>query len=480
MRVLLANLKLLCQRRSVWTACGFYVLVFGLNWFSLRLSAEADQAGRNMVLLALVSGALVIGADIGLMQMLIAAHPLSFCLPGHRIAVRRLIFLMGAAVALASACLFVFITARTAIPPGRSGLALCSMFCVSLALFLAGAACPSSRMGLLAAVLLCLPIFMIFVFPGPTAGLLPSVPSAIEYAMIHFSGLLIALGTLSAAGVWIWLGRVPEFLRTGGDRRGRGLLRRRGRSTPADWASEPPEGAMDRAFLKAMARYESATVPGYIWGALYAWLLPGGGGRLVLISTVLEGAASGALAWYMPYFGPFFIASAALSPGLGVWSLSTFMNSPVLVACGRRERFFTSLTLVLILGSIATCGVVLGVVTMKWLGVLPWLIGWTDIGGPRSYWGMVWTQPTNLKLVFLLMALLPVGCLREIKLSGRGVWRTIASWAIVNLIWLPAYFARPLLTAIPLAYVIICFLLLWGAGVYGLYRVAMNSDLGRR
>jgi hypothetical protein len=481
MRVLRANLKVFYRCRSVWAGCSLFVFLSWLNWFFLRLPTKADHTGHNIVLLELIFGVLAIGAAIGVMQLAIAMHPLSFCLPGHRTAVRSFVFLMGTIVGLASSSLFVFLIARASIPLGRSALAFSSMFCASLALFLMGAACPFHKTGLVTGILLALPLVMVFAFAGPVAGLFPPLPVVIEHILIHCGGLVIASGSLFAAGAWVWLGREPWFLRTGGDWWRQGLFRRRVPSTATDQASPLAsiEGPMGRAILRAMARCEYANVPRYLWGALYAWLLPGGGGRASLILTGLLSVGSGALAWYMPSMGPFLIANACISSAFGTWTLPTAMNSPLLVTGGRRERFFTSVTLTIVLGVIVTCGAVLAVVTMKWLGV-PTLLQATNPEGSRSYWEAVATQPTNLRLAFLLTALFPISSLLGMRLRGRKFWASIAQEGVVLLVFIPALFTRPLLLATSPSCVALVFILSWIVCIYGVHRIAMRSDLGRK
>ncbi len=467
MRVLLANLKVFYQWRSVWAAGGLFVFLFGFNWSFFRFPPEAHQAGHNILFFELIFAVLGLGAAVGVLQLMIASHPLSFCLPGHRTAVRRLVFGMGIAVSLASSCAFVFLIARASIPPGRPALSLCCVFCASLALFLMPAACPFSRAGWLIGLLLAFPVFMTLAFAGPTVGLLPSLPVAIEHVVVHCSGPVAVFGILVAAGAWVLLGREPWFLRTGGDRR-QGLFRRGVRSTVIDqvWRLASGEGAMGRVILRAMSRCEYASAPRYLWGTLYAWLIPGGGGRIQLILTVATALACGAIAWYLPSVGSLFIMMMVSydTPS----EISLYSNLPI--AGGRRERFLATLLLQMIVGVVWTTSIALSfaAIDLVQLYLPPGGVRPSDLEG-----GVV---RVDVRLAVLLTAFYPLLSFMELALD-----RSVKSFAmrvfILAFLYLPIMFAQPWLIGVPPAYVFLALSGSWLVCAYGLYRITMRRDL---
>ena len=88
MRVLLVNLKHLYQRRSLWIVYAGVVMVV---WFWSALSVTKGKVPFGGFLL----GSLLLGLLVATLQMETASKPFSFCLPGHREAVRRLVLRVG-------------------------------------------------------------------------------------------------------------------------------------------------------------------------------------------------------------------------------------------------------------------------------------------------------------------------------------------------------------------------------------------------
>ena len=90
----------------------------------------------------------LLGLLVATVQMETSSKPFSFCLPGHRDAVRRLVFLVGLVVSLAFLLICIALLAspsfagplsRSITPPEWLILVLGSYFCASVAAYLLGA-----------------------------------------------------------------------------------------------------------------------------------------------------------------------------------------------------------------------------------------------------------------------------------------------------------------------------------------------------
>ena len=317
----------------------------------------------------------------------------------------------------------------------------------------------------------------------PMSGTMLNLKGPKEFiATTASAGVAILLGVASAVGVWLWLGRTDLFRR----RCGRpwldvSLLWNPAAREKYRWAGESPRERSvpasrgDEFLLGTMTRCKDGSTAKYIWGRLYTWLLPGAGGRLYTAFMGFFGLVSAALAWYMADAGPFFIANIAMLPG-AILGYSP-INSPLLVVGGRRERFWATMTSIVVLGIVLTLSVTLMFVTMGLVGIrtLPESL---SVGHPDSI--LRQETPMNLRLVVLLLALFPLSRLLEVKFHRKRFLPVLAQMIVVfPVIWLDLFGCIRLM-AIPPGYVALAFVSSWVLCTYGVYRIAMRSDLGRK
>lgn len=476
MRVLLANLKLCYQCRVLWLLyplVASFLVFFG--GFDLRIRSVMGGIGfakgtyfTRMGLVCAIG--LAVGTIVASVQMEVLSRPFSFCLPNHRAVLRRFVFLAGLMVTVAVSLLWPAKNVSASLSPVYfSGVITTAYFVgVSIGLTFRGAV-----MGFVLLLILFLPMGGSILDWKVSTELAVATASAATTAM---------LGAVSAGAVWWWLGRTDLFRRHCG-RLWLGLLGLWNPTAKEDYrlahlsarVGRTPRPTADGFLLSRTRDCEDRSTAKYVWGAFYTWLLPGGGGRCSTAWNGFFGLVSAVLAWYMPFVGPFFIANAAVLawiPG------SIPLCSPLLVAGGRRERFFATMAPVVVVGIIVTLSITVAFSAMDLMEGHT-ILGLVHIEAPKP---SLYTKipPMNLRLVILLMALFPLARLSEIKLGGKGFGVRIARAIVLIPALVLAMYRRPLLTAIPLAYVALGFVLSWVLCTYGVYRIAMRSDLGRK
>jgi hypothetical protein len=468
MRVLLANLKLFYQCRALWLI--YFLVASSLFWTCFFRGSRDDAAVISFTWMGTICGiSLAVGAMVAIVQMGVIAAPLSFCLPEHRIVLRKLVLLVGLVL-----CLLVLSLEFAKAPPTSLSPAFLSG--VSLTAYFAGVSIgPMFRYGSMGGILGA--IFL------PMVGTLLDLERSRVFVATTASGIAaILLGVVSAVAVWLWLGRTDLFRR----RCGRPWLdaslwwdpaaREKYRWMVASSRERPVSGGRaDRLLLGIVTRCRNGNVAKYVWGRLYTWLLPGAGGRPCLGFVSLYGLGSVALAWHM-WGDPLFIAFAALFAG-EIPGHSP-LHSSMLVAGGRRERFWATMASILILGAILTLSVILAfetvvVVVGAHVFAEPLRAGHPELLTDRQ-------MPLNLRFIFLLLALFPIGRFLEVRLCRSRGWMVFAQTALMApLIWL-IVFQRAWSLAIPVECVAPAFVLSWVLCTYGVYRIAMRSDLGRK
>jgi hypothetical protein len=477
MRVLLVNLKHFYQCRVLWFLylfVTFNLLLLGgvgLRLHSFR-GAGAGAEGlsfRWMGLLCAVS--LGVGVIVAGLQMEVISKPFSFCLPDHRIVLRKLVLLVGLVLSL-------FVLSLEFAKDSLWSPAPAYLFGVSLTAYFAGVGIGlmsgyGPAVAFSAALVLLLGGAMLDL--KESTGFVAPTASAV---------VAILLGVGSAVAVWQWLGEAGLFRR----RCGRPWLGLSGLWNPAAWekyrwaslsakASRTLPPRAEGFLFDTMSSCRHGSVAKYVWGALYTWSLPDGGGRSRVVSMGLLSLASGVIAWYFPQAGPVFVANVSVCGGDVLRNPPA--NSHLLVAGGRRERFFATTALIIVLGAIVTCCLVLGAIAADVLG-LRGPMSEAYRGYHESYIHAVVTQAINLRLIILFVALFPISRLLEIRLLGRRVWARGTQMILLLSAALFGQFTLPLLAPIPPVYVAFVFILSWVAGLYGVYRTIMRTDLGRK
>jgi hypothetical protein len=476
MRVLLANLKLFYQCRVLWLV---YLLVASFlvvsGGFDLRMRSVMGgigfARGAYFTWMGLVCAiGLAVGTIAASVQMEVLPRPFSFCLPNHRAVLRRFIFLVGLMVTVVVSLLWPAKNVSASLSPVYfSGVIATAYFIgVSIGLTFRGAV-----MGFVLLLILFLPM------GGSTLDRKASTELAVATTSATAT---IMLGAVSASAVWWWLGRTDLFRRCCG-RPWLGLLGLWNPTAKENYrlahlsarVGRTPRPTADGFLLNRTRDCEDRSTAKYVCGAFYTWLLPGGGGRCSTAWNGCFGLVSAVLAWYMPSMAPFFIVNAAVLawiPG------SIPLRSPLLVAGGRRERFFTTMASVVVLGIIVTLSITVAFSAMDLMEGHT-ILGWVRIEAPKSSLYMK-IPPMNLRLVILLTALFPIARLSEIKLGGTGFGVRIARPIVFLPSLMLAMHKRALLMTISPTCVALAFVLSWIACTYGVYRTAMRSDLGRK
>jgi hypothetical protein len=461
MRVLLVNLKHLYQNPRCWLAYGFFAVVIGLNvgFFSLIGGASARH-GVPVFLLYLSLG---IGVSVGKMQTRSMRYPFALYLPGRQAAARSVVFLAGLFTGFAFAILFVCCLNLPDRSVVRLGLVFLSTFSFYLAVSLIGTVLAFTDIGGELALLF---LWMFGSYSAPfLSELCPGVTTGIERALVHWPVLTITVATFSTALCWWWLGR-PIILRRSREWLAFEL------SLPsiaeAAWSRERCHGAdlwAGRFFLERVRRTSLPWSWRCVWGTLYLILSTRVGWGLVIWGLVV-------ILWgsYGPSYAPVLIAVTLVGgtvPNVDgdILPLLTRLLEPV----GRRQRFFATMTLLGISWVAAifwTTFLILG--SILFVSVVP------DIAIGKS---ILKPQPMNMSLLLLPLVLAPTVSLVCIIVRRKPLWMCVFLIVLVVFFWSPWDLWRiPTVGRHTLVWLVVS----WVVCAYGVHRIAMHSDLGRR
>jgi len=468
-RILVANLRHLYQRRGLWLV---YVVLAFLGLFLVERALSAPNHGGGLFGGFLVCSFLW-GLLVAALQMEAASKTFSFCLPDHREAVRRLVFLVGLVVSLAFLLISVALLVspsspgpfeRAITPGGLLVLVLGSFFCASAAAYLLGAH-----------------VVFSVIYGGSVLGLATSVVvlcimfdvlETIQYPILHWPVGVIALAVAFGLASWWWLGR-PAWFRRSCDRPwigffdpwDRSQIHQRYRALFATRFTRnvPPE--LDRFFQRVIATRRLSSPARYAWGALYT--------TCVLVVPQWRGPLMLALA--VVTFAGYFPAAAPMVMGFLPLMTVGFFQSPIgtalLVAGGRKERFFATATL--ILGF-----------SMVWVLLFGVLVGLTHLLAPLVPAVTLGGDTLNLhaisfKVVLIPLALVPVVGLVQTLFCRKPVWLAL-SIMLVTAIMMTSSTPLGLYQAVTPALAVVGTVLSWGICMSLLYRIAMYSDLARQ
>jgi hypothetical protein len=468
MGVLLANLKHLYQRRGLWIVYAGLGLV---GWFAVEGALSAPTGG-NGLFGGFLACCFLLGLLVGTIQMETASKPFSFCLPSHRDAVRRLVFLVGLAVSLA----FFFIISivlvaspsranpleRSIMPAALLVLVLGSYFSASLAVYLLGADLAFSAVRSVSG--------MVMVAFGLSLCFMSNVFPTIQYPIVHWPVSVIALAWAASVASWWWLGRRAWFRRSC-DRPWMGLFdpwdRKQAQKYRDLYATRfikniPP--AWDRYFQGVIGRRPPSDPGKYAWGALYT--------TCVLVGPQWKGILTLALVWLA--FGGYSRAAAPMVMGFLPLITVGFLQSPLgtalLVAGGRRERFFA--TVALILGFSIVWVLLFGVV----VGLIHLLAPVVPAVTVRGY--TLSLHAISFQVVWIPLVLVPVVGLVQTLFCRKPVWLALSIMLVTAILML---FTSPLglYQAITPMVMSGAAVLTWGICLLILYRIALHSDLVR-
>ncbi len=467
MRVLLANFRHLYQRRGLWivyAGLGLAVLLFVVE------GGFSASKGGGLVGALLVC-AFLWGLLLATLQMETASRPLSFCLPGHRDAVRRLLFLVGLIVSLAFLLICVMLLAsgsftglfeRSIMPPRLLVVVLGAYFCANMAAYLLGAGTAfrlihsASTLSVMVSVVVVCMMFDLFL--------------TIEYPILHWPVGVIVLALIVGVASWWWLGR-RAWLRRSCSRPWMGFfdpwdrkqVQRYRELYATRFTKTTPR--LDRLFQRIMGHRSLSDLGTYAWGALYTT------GVLVapqwrgVLTVALVGVA---LAGYFPPLAPMFMS---FLPLMTAGFLQSPLGTALLVAGGRKERFF------------ATAALILGL-SILWVLLFGLLVGLTHLLAPLvpavTVRGVTLSlHAISFQVLGIPLVLVPLVGLVQTLFCRKPAWLMLSITLVTTLIIISST-PLGLYCAITPALAIAGTVLSWGICLSLLYRIAMHRDLVRQ
>lgn len=378
MRILIANLKLLCQRPKLWLA--YAVLIALLLRFRLTVRSDGIEL-MDLCCIFFISWPL--GAIVGGVMRQMLVKPFTYCLPGHRTMPRQVIFLVGCFWSLILSWLVV----------DHQGLSILES---------------SVRMAVLSSVALTS-----YLFGMPFVGRVEAVPSyavALSFGLFmiwpeivnalirRVPGLFVVVGLAVSVVVWRRLRDdtcarafcaqpLDSFADSHRWSNQKVRRHRRAQSALPTWIESTFITRIDASALSGVARH--------IWGRLYlafgrvleAWRVVL---FVVLVVTIYSGYESGTADSEQP--GLLGLWVAALVTSFLTTLLPLSMRSSLLLPAGRRERFFGALAVV-------------GVATALVMGVLLFMVVLT--GALHSLVPAWFERPDGVGCILFALVLTP-------------------------------------------------------------------------
>jgi hypothetical protein len=466
MRILVANLRHLYQRRGLWllhAALAFVVLLVALSAVSSPSKGKGVFGGFLMC-------SFLLGLLVALMQMETSSRPFSFCLPGHRHGVRSLVFVVGLGVSAAFLLLVVALLALTSFTgpferaitsPALLVLVLGAYFCASMTAYLLGAGVAfglihsASAASVMTFVVVVCVAFDLF--------------TTIQYPILHWPVAVIALALVVALAGWWWLGR-PAWLRRYCDRPWIGFFDPWDRSQTqryraiyaARFIKNTPE--LDRFFHGVIGRRPLSGLGKHAWGALYTTFALLAMQWKGLLSIVLM-----AVVWavYVPAAAPASIGVASL-----ILMLTGLVQPPLgttlLIGGGRKERFFATITLILVLStaSVLLVGALVGLTHL----LAPFV--------PAVTWkGHTWhPQAISLQALAVPLVVLPLVGLIQTLFYRKPTGLALSIMLVTTLMMISPGLYRAVTPMLAVGGVVLS----WSVCMLLLYRIAMRSDLVRQ
>lgn len=337
MSTLSHNLKHLYQRRSLWPVYGFFALIIYASVAIPLCRPRADEG----YFIGLIALQFLVGLCTTSLAIEVLTKPFSYCLPGHQAVSRKFILLVGVATSFLGSVLFI---TYPRLYVWERPLVICSASCAGLTTY-------------------CLAVILSFVVrnPGSIVAFI-SLPFltclffdlhvTVELAVTKAPLVVISVGFINSAIVWIWIGdsnlvrqycassRIVLFDLWNQERF---LKHATKQALQRDKFSKHPQPWVEQLFLGRINSFDYQTPGRYIWGALYTSFAMGlsqWNRHLRIFMWPL------ALALLLSYTGAratsllFFIAGAMV------------MNMPLpayprmIICVGRKERFYASIVLV--------------------------------------------------------------------------------------------------------------------------------------
>lgn len=471
MRILIANLRQFYQRWAVLLFYGVFEVVACLTAVDILFDAQMQPGGFVGLLVPIFP----IGLLVGAMQMEVLSTSFSFCLPGHRGVIRRLVLVIGLTASFVFSLPFIGYPGLFDMPAVSWALALCSVFCTNLTVYMVGVffgfglrdaivLMPVALMlvvQVLIVVLLCLNIH----FGGVVANSMSLAGTVVERAIVQSSLVIIPVAAGVATVGWWWLGSREWFRGSCGRYNRTDLLNRWSRLQTqgyrqfltAQQFTKDTSPAIDRVFLRSMASYGVSDWRKYVWGALYP----------ACATMVLHWKRLGFLVWLglIPSDDTSTIAFfVGIVPVVMVSSFEPPLCSPVLVTGGRKERFFATVALMLAFGAAFVC-------------VVGFAIALAYLSAPSVFGRPHWRLISPLMLLVPL-AVSPLVNLMKILFHRKPLWFGLS----IGLMYVVFAYVmsseqpvviRPVMGSVGIV-------LIWAICLVAVHRFAMRSDLVRR
>ncbi len=339
MSVLTINLRHLYQRRGLWLA---YPMLALFVWVGIAIPLDDPEAGAGRFI-GLIVFAFMVGMAAMVLQMETLSKPMSFCLPGHRPCVRRVVFLIGLVTNASSSLLFL---SYPGLPFVWRLIVLCSAFFAGLIFYLAGATLTFRCRQAYAFVSL----LAVIMFAGP----LLKLHIVLERIVVLHPLFVIGLGLLCVGGAWVYLNNAERVRRhcstpwvAFNDCFNRDKIRQSQRhrdAAPWKKLKDHPRPWVERFFLTRMTESAPLGSVRFVWGGLYS--------SFAIMLSQWKGAVLPLLffAIFLGYLGPriaimpaFFLPLIAMAG----YASQPLVYSALMIAGGRKQRFYSTLAAIL-------------------------------------------------------------------------------------------------------------------------------------
>jgi len=409
--VLTINLRHLYQRRGLWLA---YPMLALFVWVSIAVPLDdVPKAGEGQFI-GLIVFAFMVGMAAMVLQMETLSKPMSFCLPGHRPCVRKVVFIIGLVTNASSSLLFL---SYPGLPFVWRLLVLCSAFFAGLIFYLAGAMlafrCRQAYafVGLLA----------VMMFAGP----LMKLHIVLERIVVLHPGFVIGLGLLCAGGAWVYLNNAERVRRHCStpwvafdeifNRQKIGRSQRRRDAAPWKKLKDHPRRWVEGFFITRMTKSAPLGSVRFVWGGLYS--------SFAMLISQWKNAVSLALffAAFLGYLG----LRMAMMPALvlplvvmGTYASQPMAYSALMIAGGRKERFFSTLVVVAAgAGLLALFIAAISLLSVPLAFVMP----------DFKFYGLNATyRMIGVKAIYAVLFYLPLASIVQLAFYRRPVLMTVA------------------------------------------------------
>jgi hypothetical protein len=404
MSILSVNLKHLYQRKACW----LLGLFLGFFTLAILLAIIGTGKSRQGVLLAPALLMLYAGTFAAALSIHVLTKPFSYCLPGHRNVVRDFLFSVGLPMAFLWSLCFFFLTSLGFI---ETVLACLAAFLVFMIFYWIGAwVVFKFKNGVI--ILAFLPLFMYvnrffkvsefivrIIWENPLPVILLGIVANV-LAWRHWSRSDLARRYCDK----LWMGAFDPWNKE----KVKKLAAEREKKKPG---LNSVSSGIERFFIAKISRAEGGSLRQYIWACLYKsfgvaisrcnrdWL------RFFI--TILLTLC------FIGYLGPFrnimFFVLAIIAANMDLNVYSTLLTSG-----GRRERFWSALTLAAVTALISVLAMVLiTILTMLLETLLPELM----IKGETYIF-----HALDIKLFFIPFLMIPLVFIMRLIFHKNPIW----------------------------------------------------------